>query len=944
MLLGGAALEGERGPIGGRSAQRRRIALLSVLAVARRGVSRDKLIGYLWEEADTDRARRLLSESVYVVRKALGEDAILSAGDELRLNEAVVWCDVAEFADAVTGGDLERAAGLYRGPFLDGFFVSEALEFEQWAERERDRLAREYGDVLRRLAERAESTGDLASAAKWWRALCRVEPYAAAPAIGYMRAAEACGDRAAALQHAAAHAARLRAEFDAEPDPAVEAFARELREAPLTMRVTRPEPTDFVSNAQPPGREPDESSGAAVQVAAESAPLIRSPRSRIRIRRRLRVGILLTLTLFVAFFIFVPQRPTAEAPVDAGQLIVFPMNVYGPSQELRNGLALWLNRNLDGAGDVRGVDMNVLLGTLPAGDSVSLQDARSTAERFRARYFILASVVETGAQVRIEAALYDTMDVSRPHIEVAQGMQDSIPRLMDALSARLLVALGATEAEQLRRAAMRTTDSFEALKYYWDGEAHFLAGQYGQAVSAFTRAAARDPTFALAHYRLSVAAEWNFDFLLARRAAAEAIALSGHLSDAEQALLQAWNSFLQGDYQLAEAQYGAVLLNQPDNVEALYGLAEVRAHYNPVRGERARDAEPAFRSVLAQVPAYGEARFHALELAVRDRDLARFDTLMAKLDPRATQHPVWRAVRAHAWGNAAEKAAIAAELDTSADMTIALAAARVAAHTHEFAAAARIARLLTLPHRTREWRAGAHIFLAQLQLAAGDAAGALSELQRADPLERDWTREMEAMLLLHPFADDSYLRGPAMQRLRAWRPDSHTPSRTFFFSAHVGIHPQLRTYLLGLLSVAKGDTAAAREHSRELMRLRGDAPAQQTAGALAASLQGHLLLAHDRRNDALEYLLSEDAQMKSPPEFLALSPFHSRAHDRYTIAEIYRLQGNTEQAVRWYRSLLDGFDFVYAAPAHQRLAAILDREDPDEAAWHARELRRLTRR
>ena len=143
LLLGSAQLEGERGPITGRSAQRRRIALLAILAVARRGVSRDKLIGYLWEEADTDRARRLLSEAVYVLRKSLGEDAVLAAGDELRLNEAVVGCDVVAFTTALESRNFAAAAALYRGPFLDGFFVGDASEFEQWVEGERDRLARD---------------------------------------------------------------------------------------------------------------------------------------------------------------------------------------------------------------------------------------------------------------------------------------------------------------------------------------------------------------------------------------------------------------------------------------------------------------------------------------------------------------------------------------------------------------------------------------------------------------------------------------------------------------------------------------------------------------------------------------------------------------------------------------------------------------------------------
>jgi hypothetical protein len=33
----------------------------------------------------------------------------------------------------VSSGDLERAGALYHGPFLDGFYVSDAGPFERWS-------------------------------------------------------------------------------------------------------------------------------------------------------------------------------------------------------------------------------------------------------------------------------------------------------------------------------------------------------------------------------------------------------------------------------------------------------------------------------------------------------------------------------------------------------------------------------------------------------------------------------------------------------------------------------------------------------------------------------------------------------------------------------------------------------------------------------------------
>ena len=49
-----------------------------------------------------------------------------------------------------------------------------------------------------------------------------------------MAALNASGDRAEALKHASTHAAILRAELDANPDPDVEALAEKLRREPVT--------------------------------------------------------------------------------------------------------------------------------------------------------------------------------------------------------------------------------------------------------------------------------------------------------------------------------------------------------------------------------------------------------------------------------------------------------------------------------------------------------------------------------------------------------------------------------------------------------------------------------------------------------------------------------------------------------------------------------------
>ncbi|MBW3630863.1 MAG: winged helix-turn-helix domain-containing protein, partial [Gemmatimonadetes bacterium] len=231
-LLGGLLLGNEAGPLTGRAAQKRRLALLSVLAMApTRVLSRDKLIGLLWPESDTEQARHLLSVALYELRKALGEDLVLSRGDDVALGDGL-RTDVRSFEEALAEGALERAVELYAGPFLDGFYLSDAPEFERWVDSERDRLARRYQGALEKLAEERTASGDLRGAADAWRKLATVDPFNSRIACGLMEALAAAGDRAGALQHARTHEALLREEFGVEADPEIAALTTRLREEP----------------------------------------------------------------------------------------------------------------------------------------------------------------------------------------------------------------------------------------------------------------------------------------------------------------------------------------------------------------------------------------------------------------------------------------------------------------------------------------------------------------------------------------------------------------------------------------------------------------------------------------------------------------------------------------------------------------------------------------
>ena len=231
-LLGGASIERDGVPLSGRGAQKRRVALLALLALApSRTLTRDRLLAYLWPESDSQRGRHLLAVGVHELRKVPGEDVILTRGDDLELG-GKVGCDIHDFEAACDAGDAGQAVALYAGPLLDGFFIGEAPGFEEWVAVERQRLASLHARMLEQLASGQAGAGDVLAALESWRALAQLDPYNARVARELMLALDAAGDRAGALQHARIHALLLREEFEAEPDAEVEALAEALRSAP----------------------------------------------------------------------------------------------------------------------------------------------------------------------------------------------------------------------------------------------------------------------------------------------------------------------------------------------------------------------------------------------------------------------------------------------------------------------------------------------------------------------------------------------------------------------------------------------------------------------------------------------------------------------------------------------------------------------------------------
>src|SRR5438093_7047360 len=207
--FGGLSIEADGAPPTGAAAQRKTLALLALLARHPRGLSRDKLIAYLWSETDAERGRSLLRQACYALRRDLHADDLFLGSTELRLNPAVVTSDVQAFDDALQREELALAVDRYSGRFLDGFYLSEASEFERWLDGERTPLAGQFSDALATLATGAAAQGDHRAAADWWRRLTALDPLSSQAALGLMTALVAAGESAEAIKHARSEERRV---------------------------------------------------------------------------------------------------------------------------------------------------------------------------------------------------------------------------------------------------------------------------------------------------------------------------------------------------------------------------------------------------------------------------------------------------------------------------------------------------------------------------------------------------------------------------------------------------------------------------------------------------------------------------------------------------------------------------------------------------------------
>ncbi|UCC84725.1 MAG: hypothetical protein JSW46_07335 [Gemmatimonadota bacterium] len=924
-LLGGASLRIENGEPDGGALQTRRMALLALLSTSPTGaVSREKLTAYLWPEAEAEQGRHLLSESVYVLRRALGASALRSEGDSVRLDSDLVPCDVVEFESAVERGDFESAASLYSGPFLDGFFVKNAPEFDRWVESERQRLADSYATVLEHLAERAAAAADHPAAVRWWRRLATHDPYNSRYALRLIQALAVGGDPANAIQHAEQHARLLERDLDIKPPADLLDFAQQLSHE-LERAGVAAGPPDIRDELAPAQAAPPR-----VPVVAEE-PALR-PRRLTRRIAGFAFGGALALSAVVTGWLLlgrkVPEFGAAGIAVSPHRVAVLPFEYRGDEElaYLGTGMAELLSTAIDGAGELTAVDPFALLKYVEREYAdLDPQQAGEIARHFGAGLYICGSVLEAGGSYRASATLYDLRRGRLADAEVVVGDEASVLyELTPELARRLLIERYAGAANRLARVGAATTQSFDALKAYLQGEAFARAGMYDSAYIAYRGAVELDTTFALAYYQSAANVFW-LPGMWDEESLERARHFSAGLSERDSLLIGALHAWrVRDDWEEAELLYGRILSRYPDELGAWGRLAEMLFFEGHKRGrpiaEFRRVAErilaldlfdPRGNDLLGLVAAF-EGDFETVA-TTRERTL--------EVQPQGSWSPQDRTTLASLRGEADALNAAVEALRAEPYVLIWGTGWILVSLAEDLDTARRLFEILTELDRTSDWRATGYSQLIWLELARGRWQAARREIAALRTLRRNrppWAA------WFHPAATVTTEELIELRdSIARWRPDTFTDTLARYF--YLGrFHNRLGEPELAEVAAAEVEDWAA---GRDL-----DARQTTVVGNLAVILRAEVARARGQLEEALSHL----AQIEARTAWFDRELMHR--FERWLRAEVLYDLGRIHEARDWYEGFAVGgelLDQAFTAPARFRLGDIYERlGDPERAASH----------
>jgi len=286
---------------------------------------------------------------------------------------------------------------------------------------------------------------------------------------------------------------------------------------------------------------------------------------------------------------------------------------------LHEGSASMLALNLSLWDDLRVIDQERLHDLrkrrgIGEDEPIGLEMARRLARDAGAWTVVLGEFDRAGDSLHLVARVFDVRSGRR--VETAQASApDSVDArdLVDRLAAQILDLSGAP-SEVRAGLAQATTSSLEAFRSYLGGVEALNRWDLATAERSLARAIELDTTFGLAYYKYALTRGWSIgqNDSVSTRAMVRATAHSAGLPAHDRTIINAYRSFIDGDYATARGLYEQLIGRDSANADAWYGLGE--AWFHDVRKQDyaagSTRALRAFRRTLALDPDYSLAYDH----------------------------------------------------------------------------------------------------------------------------------------------------------------------------------------------------------------------------------------------------------------------------------------------------------------------------------------------
>jgi DNA-binding SARP family transcriptional activator len=242
--------------------ERKVLALLAYLVAERGMQERQKLTRLLWPESDMAHGRTALRITLLHLRRILEEDASPEGESHVLITHDTIGLDLALGIDldlqiletawnlvrvlpapeavqcevrCALIAQLERAAALYRGTFLQDFTLRETLDYDNWVGMQQGYWYQRIEQVFDWLSQLQCAAGELEQAiatVERWRSL---DPLNEDISLRLMRLQIANGNRIAALESYMTYVEILRAELSAKPSQKLVDLAEILRSASIPL-------------------------------------------------------------------------------------------------------------------------------------------------------------------------------------------------------------------------------------------------------------------------------------------------------------------------------------------------------------------------------------------------------------------------------------------------------------------------------------------------------------------------------------------------------------------------------------------------------------------------------------------------------------------------------------------------------------------------------------